>query len=213
MATRPSRNTPAAKPAAKNDTDNAKPQEGGDPAGGDLYTRLASLEHRVATLEASARTTEGGGTQPQPAPGPGPAVPQYRFVNGMTEPDEHGRVRLEAVERERAQYGDWYRSKNAPLPEYFFVRAALTTFALNDRQRNNIISNTKENAIMRQGRAAVVYIDQAGRGHEEPWPTNDTISTFAESAEGAAQEVIAKYRDAASGSPGAIPFGPRAPGG
>lgn len=209
MATRPPRNTPAAKPAT------AKNQPAPPPAdpSAEYETRLASLEHRVATLEASARTTEGTGTQPQPSPGPGPAVPRYRFVNGMTEPDEHGRVRLEAVERERAQHGDWYRKNNAEPAQFYFVRAALTTFPLNDQQRHNIITNTKENAIMRQGRAAVVTRDQAGRGHEEPWPTNDTVATFAESAEGAAQEVIAKYREAASGSPGQIPFGPRAPGG
>ena len=217
MATRPPRNTstPASKGAGADPAQAQPPQQhAGLPAAMNTTTleqRIAMLEHRVAFLESAARTTEQAGGQTAVAP-VSVSTP-YSYVNGMTVPDEFGRVRLQAVEEERARNGAYYAGKNAPLPEFAFVRAALSTFpSLTQQQINYIHSNTKENAVMRQGRALRVDRGQDGMWHEGE-PFENTVSTLAESAEGAAQEILRNWRELASGSPGAVPFGPRAPGG
>lgn len=166
--------------------------------------RLDELEARVTALEGSARTTEAstGGTASGVS-----VAPSNEYTNGMTQPDALGRVKLQRIEELRLRDGGRFTRANAELPRYAYVKASVTTFNVNDTQRDHILMNTGENAIMRQGRAIKVVKDEGGKYHEGDTML-DTISTYEQSPDGAAEEIVRKYEALAAGTASPTNFSP-----
>lgn len=75
-----------------------------------------------------------------PAPAP-PTAPEW--VNGMSQPDSRGFVKLQAIEAERASDPRW-----ANACTWYSIKSAIASFPLNDAQKLNIEANGVECAVL-----------------------------------------------------------------
>jgi hypothetical protein len=152
-----------------------------------------SIEERLARIEQAL-----GLAYDKPVVDPFP-----EYWNGMSEPDEFGRVKLEHVENVlRPQLEGPLKAVNASLPTWYFVAEAADVFkALSESQYQHIAMNTGTNAskgfIGRWGRAVKV------EPKTTPWGTRwdevdtlpDTYCAQAYYVKDALQEIETGYRE------------------
>ena len=157
-----------------------------------LLNNIRQALDELEALDAPAVASEGQSATPAQA--------REEWTNGMSPPDRFGRVKLQAIEQFRRQYGNEFKRSNFEIPEFYFVAEAISTFTpLTELQLENITRNTGANArpgfAGRDSRAVRVEKDSLGFWTEvetfgSQSPHGNTMSTYAHSAADAAQEVM-----------------------
>jgi hypothetical protein len=155
-----------------------------------LLTQIRQALDELEAIDAPAAAADA----------PASTAAREEWTNGMSPPDRFGRVKLQAIEQFRRNYGDEFKASNFEIPEFYFVDEAISTFGpLNELQLENIVRNTGANArpgfAGRDGRAVRVVRDANGFWEEvetfgSQSPHGNTMSTYAPSADDAAHEVM-----------------------
>jgi len=81
-----------------------------------------------------------------PTPVAPPLSTVTEWVNGMSQPDSLGFVKLQLIEQQRAYDPRWSK-----VAEWYSIKDILTTFTLTDEQRLNVEANMVECAVTANG--------------------------------------------------------------